>query len=572
MWYIIKTETSTEEDLEKKFKELPYINDTYLPRYRRYLPKHSGKAKYKYCLTISGVVFIYVSKSNKEEFCKHLTNTGYLLDDEGNKYDGQPHLIRTSNPRLSLDDILELSKVSESDFTLFKIYNDQNDIERSMEKLDLVDNVTFNTLQKSYDTVCVIDGPYSQYQGVVKREPNIVNGEKHGKDNRLFCQMGIWSVKISNIRKYNYIIVREAVNGKDFPLTNTWRFIDRLLGSLQASFFPDDSSLALRTLVIYMTGRTLDAAKHEIRKVALDSEDRNEKKQTSYLSTFLEEMDLGTQGSLTALVAYFKNVKELKEADLTNIIPDIKLRPFLTPTPGKKLARNSHYAILKHDDFTEIILRLNLKSYFVNNIYLMPKGLTLTDNDFVYYAHIGIKKNDEFNGLTAFVNWSGFMHSFMQREEDDRKKFVSLLKERNVASLAEIIEEKKPDNKKKSDSVSNTDEQEVSQKCDDEEKDDKNKVKSIETFDESSSFAGFKVGIKDVDIDKTMELLIEQYNKPSLSIGLIRQLHPIAELLRKTIPAAVEMWQSPRFSKERMLLQRYVLLHKIPVGDKGKTK
>lgn len=539
MWYIIKTETSTEDELERKFNDLHWINDTYLPRYRRRLPKNTDKVKYKYCLTIPGVIFVNVSKSNKEEFCKHLTDTGYLLDANSDKFNGMPHLLRTSSPRLSLDDLLELSKVTETDFNIFKIYNDQKDIERSMETLDLVDNVTYKTLQQDYDTVCVLDGPYSRYQGIVKREPNIVDGKKHGKDNRLFCQIGIWSVRISNIRKYNYIIVREAVNGKDFPLTNTWRFIDRILGSLQASFFPDNSAFALRTLLTYLKGKELDAAKHEIRKTALETEDSQEKQLASYLSTFVEEMDAGTQGSLTALTGYFKKVDELKEGDLKNLIPDIKLRPFLTPTPGKKLPKKYHYTVLKHNDFTEIILRLNLKSCFVNNIYVVPKGITLSNDDYIYYTHIGLKKNETVNGITAFVNWGGFIHSFMQREDDGKSNFVSLLKERNVASLADILEDKK---------------------------------EKVKLYDKSLSSAGFEIDIKDVDFDRTALLLDEHKKDITIPFGIIKQLHPIAELLRKTIPAAVEMWQSPRFNTERKLLQRFVLLHKIPVADNDKKK
>lgn len=538
MWYIIRTDYSTETSVEEVLRNLPFVSRTYLPRYRLYLPKRTDGKKYKFCLTIRGVVFVNVTEPHRVDFCRSMTRTGYLLDANGKQYDGNPHLIQPSNPRLTLSDILSLSRVSYDEFELFRIYNDQRDIERSMERLDLVDDVTYRELERGYDTVCVIDGPYAHFQGVVKREDNVVDGKRRGRDNRLFCRMGIWSVRISNIRKYNYVIVREAVDGKEFQLTNTWRFIDRLIGSLQSAFFADDAPVALRTILTYMNGCSLDTAKHRLRAASLDSNDSELKRRLSFAATFLEEMDTPTQGSLTVLSRYFQTVDGLVGESLESVIPDTPLRPFLTPTSGRRLAHNARYALLRHGAFLEVILRLDLRSEFIKSKYLIPKGLPQSADDYVYYAHIGIKPDDSGTGLTAFVNWSGLIDTYRMRDSESQSQLLSSLRGHGVESMAELLSPADAD-----------------------------RPSPVRMFWQSPGLAGFCIDIPSSDMDSIVSLLTSHEGESSLPYTILHRLHPVSVLLRRTIPAAVDMWQCPRLGTWRRLVQRYVLLHKIPVKD-----
>ena len=54
---------------------------------------------------------------------------------------------------------------------------------------------------------------------------------------------------------------------------------------------------------------------------------------------------------------------------LKDLVPNVQLRPFLTPTPGKEIGKDGIYTLLEHKDFTEIILSLDLTKVFIDKKY-----------------------------------------------------------------------------------------------------------------------------------------------------------------------------------------------------------
>lgn len=525
MWYILKTQKGTEETLEKTLKSLPYVSSTYLPHYRRLISGESKNKRYKYLLTLPSIVFVNVTKANLSKFYKRLTISGYLRNGDNKDYEGHPHLIQLPRSNFNKEEFLELSRVPAKDFNIFKIYNDQRDIEKNMENLDIVDDVSFKQLEQTHDLVYILDGPFSKYTGIVKRESNIVDGKKKGRDNRLYCRVGNLSVRISNIRKYNYIIIREALHGQNFPLTNTWRFMDRLIGKLQTTFFPDEAPRALRLLLTLMNQHTLSQMIHETRKRSLDTTDAQDKKLLAFISVFLEEMDNNTRAALIILSHYFQTVNELKEQSLENIIPDAPLRPMMTPTSGKKFPKGARYVTVEHHDFLELILCINLRKQFS-----VSKRPHLSDNDYTYYIHIGVKQKND-SCITVFVNWSGFIHSFMMMDEKEQTVLLQNFSERNVQSMAQLLQD--PES----------------------------------LYDADENLAGFKEDVSNVNAGEVLSSLRQHSGAAHLPYLAAKHCQPLVDLLKRCITSAVDLWQSPRFSTQRKQLQRYVLLHKIPVKD-----
>lgn len=523
MWYTVKTIFDREEDAEKVLKAIPCIRETYLP-YRRYLPSGINKAsRPRFRPAISGILFINVSKKDTGKLKACLNNSGYFLDGNGKQYDFKAHLLSYSIDRITLDERISMSKVSPDAIALFKAVNQYGYSEKFFEGMEIIDPKSYNILSSKYDTVCILNGPLFKLQGIVKQ-----NLDKKNKDRQLYIRFGAWTMVIPNIRKYNYIVVREAPDGVKAKTVNTWRYIDYVIGKLQAAYFPDNASEVLRNILAFLSkGKPLDTVRHELLHSSLDINGMEEKSGIALQAAFLATADSQTESCLEALNSFFRSSGESLEKGLNTLIPDVQLRPFLTPTPGKEIPAKDVYTLLEHDSFTEVILRLDLKKMFVDEKYKSPKGIKLTKDDYVYYAHIGLRESDDHRKLTAFVNWSGFMNAYLLMEGEEREALRADMAKKGYKHTPALLS-------------------------------------ANMVFRQSPELSGFKMMIGSDDTSKLMRKLRANLHKP-LRFSLIRELYPVVELLKVTIPAAVELWQIPRLDSWRKLAQRYVLLHKMPV-------
>lgn len=523
MWYTVKTNFDEEDDAEKFLLTLSGIKDTYLPYRRSSNVGEDKESRPNFRPAISGILFINVEKKNIDELKKHLNSAGYFFDENGKPNKFKAHLLSFSTSSISLDERISMSKVSADAIALFKAVNQQEDSEKFFENVNVIDSSSYNELESKFDTVCVLNGPLFKVQGIVKQNP-----DKKSKDRQLYIRFGAWTMVVPNIRKYNYIVVREAENGAKTKVVNTWRYIDYLIGKLQASYFPDNAGEALRNILSCLSkGLPLDDARHTLLRSSLDINDNDKKTDIALQSAFLASADAQTENYLEALNKYFQSTGDSVDKGLNSLIPDIRLRPFLTPTPGKDFPKKDAYTLLQHKDFTEIFLRLNLKKVFVDERFKFPKGSKPAKDEYVYYAHIGLKESDDQKKLTAFVNWSGFMNAYLLMEDDEKKSLqADMVKKGYVLTPALLGSDK--------------------------------------AFRHSPELSGFKIDIDTEDTSKLLRRLGVNQHIP-LRISFIRQFYPIVELLKLTVPAAVEIWQIPRLDSWRKLAQRYVLLHKIPV-------
>lgn len=112
--------------------------------------------------------------------------------------------------------------------------------------------------------------------------------------------------------------------------------------------------------------------------------------------------------------------------------PRIILRPFLTPTSGIEMEEDKNEVELPHQDFTEVIRKLDI----TEEVYYPSRqedGKITT----AYYAHIG--RMEDKSGFIYFANWDDFLREYFLTAGKANEKLVSgkVRKVRNEITLAE---------------------------------------------------------------------------------------------------------------------------------------
>jgi hypothetical protein len=520
MWYVVKTSFGHEDQAVEELKAIPVVKEIYLPYNRRHPLKSGDVASGKFRPTINGILFINVSKDNLSTLKFHLNTNGYFVDDKGGEFTSKAHLLNYSRQPADLTARLNMAKVTVDAITLFRILNDQSDAEKQLENVELFDSDAYRQMSSKYDTVCIVDGPYFKFQGIIKTVSR--NGVK---DKHLFINTGSLTISISDIHRYNYIVVREAPDSENAKTVNTWRFIDYLIGRLQSTYFADNAGEALRSIIRCLSkGNSIDKTKHLLFQKSLDEKSEQKRKNMALQATFLESESPLTISCLGAVASFFRSSGNSVEHELNNLIPDVQLRPFLTPVPGKTLSKGSRFTCLRHKDFLEVILRLDLRKRFADQKYKLPKGVKTNKNDYVYYAHIGLKANEDNTSLTCFINWSGFMNSYLLMENDEKSALLDNMQRKGYRVTPELL-------------------------------------RSGNIFCASPELAGFKAEIECSDAAKVLHEIEHQDGK-FLSLSMLRPFAPFIPLFRRAVSSAVELWQNPKLACWRKLCQRYVLLHK----------
>lgn len=407
MWLIVKTDFYKEQLAVEEFSQLPLVRNTYFPVYRKQLPELEGKQKrYRFCATIAGILFINIKEEDVSRLMHHhLTASGYFHVD-GERFISNAHLLNFFTEPKPLGVVMAMARMTNEDIHRFRIYNQK--LAERVEELQILD-VDYHQLEQEHDTVCLTEGPYQGFLGVVKQVKT-----KGVKDRNLFFRVGNWSMRLSGVRRFDYVVIREATKGGRAQIVNSYRYIDQLLGQLQATYFTDNAGQSLRTLLTLLNhGKNLKSCKEQLMQLASSDARPDQRRQYALLGTFLEQADTDTQAALLSLSTYYQSIDNTLQKGLESNILDVQLRPFLTPTPGITLPRGSRFALLAHRDFTEVILRLNLKPLFVSEkIYkpltivyqrqgvykkgkkagepMEPKIVKLSDKDYIYYAHLAI--------------------------------------------------------------------------------------------------------------------------------------------------------------------------------------
>lgn len=474
-----------------------------------------------------------------------VTPWGYFKSTDADGYTvySNAHLLGANHPHTSIDEIIRRSSVSESDIEEFRFANEHL---TDVDDIQIVD-VPYHQLEQENGTACIMEGPYIGFKGVIKQ----VSFEKKKKDRCLFMRMGSFSIRLANVRKYRSVIISDPQAGEKAENLKLWYHTDMLIGALQAFGFADDASARLRMLLTAFSKAkfTIDHYQQFVQaKQALPNtsgkasaaiqgfsyaememlNDFRKQNVLASLDEYIVQMSPGEEGSLVSLCLFFRKCANMEQA-VNDVIADTPLRPFLTPVANSNFEVGKPYTLLRHKDFTEVIIRKDLKPYF----YIPSQPAHAADtsspaDEFTYDAHIALLPTKD-GKVIAFVNWSGFQRQYDILSRDERADFLNDLEKKGYKKTYTLL------------SSSDKGISAVS-------------FSSLPVGDNSpSQLAGFHLTITPANSQ------ILQSADPMQDAAVSRA---VGSLLDACIPSAVELWQGSRLLTWRSLVQKYVFIRK----------
>lgn len=330
MWYIIKTDYYKERDAIKDLLRLDSIEDIYFPNSRP-KPEDIGwdKKKVSFRPVINGILFAYVK--DVKLLLKDLNANGYFLQKEESPNDKRPqvagnaHLFALEGETEGLKSMLIHAKISDEEIYRYKVCIEQSAVHTDDIKIVGKD---YAELAANNDIVMITNGPFVGYTGVIKQV------KSHGVKDRCFLfSLGGFCVQLSGIRRYEVIVVKETTKGTKAQLPNTWRYIDKLQGRLQATYFADNSAAVLRHILeIYNKEKDTEKCQALLLEEAKQKQTEAESRELALQAVWLLQAKDDDLAALKSLSRYFQSTDNSVAYGLADLIPDMPLRPFLTPT------------------------------------------------------------------------------------------------------------------------------------------------------------------------------------------------------------------------------------------------
>lgn len=570
MWYIIKTDYYKERDAIADLLQLDGITDIYFPNPRQKRSEtddeENVREKVSFRPVINGILFAYVTDPNLLR--DDLNANGYFLRKEkaanigganltagangpsANRrrmqVAGNAHLFSIEGESGGLDGLLLHAQVSDEEIYRYKVCIEQ--CAAHTDDIKIVDK-DYADLAAKNDLVMITDGPLVGYTGVIKQ---VKTGGV--KDRCFFFSLGGFCVRLSGIRRYGVIVVRESAEGTKAQLPNTWRYIDFLQGKLQASYFADNSSFALRSILDqYNKVRDIERCQSLLLVEARGKATEAESREMALQAVWLQQADHDEVAALKSLGRFFQSADDSVAYGLEDLIPDMPLRPFLTPTSGVQLPKGKNYTLFPHSGFVEIIVRVNLKQEFLKAEHYpsvamrdshegrytesgklrgkmrKARPFQLSPQEYIYYAHVGLWNSEDGKGVMAMVNWGEFAHRYLSLGDEGREAFLQDLSAKGYHETHRLLTEGR-------------------------------------MHDESPSLSGFVCHIPQLTVQDVQDQYEKSQKTKRLPVSLLRSFVPVRQMVRGCIPSAVEFWQRQRLLEWRHLVQRYVLLHNLPLA------
>ena len=459
MWLIIQTNTYKEKEIAEELHKVKGVKEYFLPLYRMEVTSHGAK-RVTFAPLITHIVFLnleipeYKMASNRTKYLQGIfNNNGYLLYQEKNTIDGveqtvhkklNARLMCVNNTEKSIEQRIKDATILDSDIDSLKLFVDQ--MNSTMTEYSVVDD-NYDLLESTQDTVMFTEGPYKGFQGIVKQKTVNRNRSRY-----LYLRVAKWTFCIPNARTGRYILLKEATHGKKAKEVKVVTNADLLLGRIQAlsktegitedeaRILADESGFLLRLLLLNLgKKKSIDEYVSEIASDTKLKDKQYEKLLMLFLTGDKNPMEALTKeeqkeqkkdilptlsakdaSALISLNRHYLANKGMMDYVLITFIPDVTLRPFLTPTLGVDLNEDEEYTTLKHGDFTEYIIKVELSPL---NSQLSPGKK--------FYAHIGEKDG------TYFVNWGDFTRKC---QESASEEFMADLNKKGMTTLAALLE------------------------------------------------------------------------------------------------------------------------------------
>lgn len=522
MWFIVNTDKFHEQK-SKEFLERTYpgvVKYVYLPQCRVKYVNVNGEERFRFRPLICGLLFI---KADSADVLRRiLTPWGYFTYEdmtrnletgkqERKRIVSGEHLLCKDVKDLSLEAIIKTASIPDEDMDHFITFNDK--MADGIEGLSIVDK-RYDDLVLVNDTIRILSGPLAGWVGVVKQVKS-----KGKKDRHLFVRFGDnRCLNISNIRQYDMQVEHEATKGAKAEAVGVWRAVDQMIGYLQAQQPSENAYQTLRTLFMDYQKRVSVYRNRTMTDLAYTN--KKEEKTVAQHEKVLGQIDRSMRNNFRILSKNFQAGEVTLERWLNELIPDAALRPFLTPTSGIALPQGQDYAVVQHNDITELVLRCNLRDFFQDKGKGAGKDAASPDDDYDYYAHFALLSTDE-GKVKAICSWGGFYDYYASQSTEERDAFLANLQSKKYPRLHDLLTES-------------------ACKC-----------------EKISGIGGFSI---ETDADYTTD--IEELGR---RVHAFFMLHPSP--FAQLTSAAVEIWKGTRLLVWRQLLQRHVLLHKVPVVD-----
>lgn len=400
-WFLVCTKPGHELELraliEREKGKIRNILEVYCPTHTKvYVRRGDNEQRLPF---FDGYVFVLATQGALAEFLRDNDSDAYIW----------------YNRKRTPDEKAVACTIPESQIRAFRDYN-----ENYADKVIVLErpytDYAFNAkTDEPNEIVRVVDGPLAGCEGYICRF--------HKKKGLVFRVQGMmpgcWlTVTYPNVSDLHVVRLHNAEGDRLSIGTEKGRAADLLVGILQGCGYGEHTqSLFYELMERLAADLSLEALCKHLQK-------QGEK----VLADRLAKLTTKEAELLINLARYEHDTPGYVRENWPRII----LRPFLTPTSGIEMEEDKNEVELPHQDFTEIIRKLDI----TEEVYYPSRqedGKITT----AYYAHIG--RMEDKSGFIYFANWDDFLREYFLTAGKANEKLVSgkVRKVRNEITLAE---------------------------------------------------------------------------------------------------------------------------------------
>lgn len=400
-WFLVCTKPGHELELraliEREKGKIRNILEVYCPTHTKvYVRRGDNEQRLPF---FDGYVFVLATQGALAEFLRDNDSDAYIW----------------YNRKRTPDEKAMACTIPESQIRAFRDYN-----ENYADKVIVLErpytDYAFNAkTDEPNEIVRVVDGPLAGCEGYICRF--------HKKKGLVFRVQGMmpgcWlTVTYPNASDLHVVRLHNAEGDRLSIGTEKGRAADLLVGILQGCGYGEHTQSLFYELMERL------AADLSLEALCKHFQKQGEK----VLADRLAKLTTKEAELLINLARYEHDTPGYVRENWPRII----LRPFLTPTSGIEMEEDKNEAELPHQDFTEIIRKLDI----TEEVYYPSRqedGKITT----AYYAHIG--RMEDKSGFIYFANWDDFLREYFLTAGKANEKLVSgkVRKVRNEITLTE---------------------------------------------------------------------------------------------------------------------------------------
>ena len=385
-WYVVRTRPRQEnklvELLERHKTKTRNILEVYAPTHTTVHVRRDGTERQ--APLFAGIVFVLATQNSLMDFMKEHQQDGAVLYERKNESGGRTRM----------------RVIPEEQMRAFRDYNENYADKVIVLERPYTDYAFNEKAGEPNEIVRVVDGPLAGCEGYIcrfRREKRLVF------QVRGFEPGAYLTVSYPNVWDLHVVRLHNMENDRLSVGTEKGRAADILVGILQACGY------GARTLPMLYEMIDRLVAKPSLVALCKDLYERGDEA----LGVRLAQMT-GKEAELVVnLVRYEHDHPGYVRSNWNRLT----IRPFLTPTSGVKMEDGQDEVEFRHEGFTEIIRKVDIKE----EAYSPTKGkdcpLTTT-----YFAHIGVRQQED--GYVLFANWDDFLREYFLTGGKANEKLV----------------------------------------------------------------------------------------------------------------------------------------------------